>query len=112
MYAIVEIHGQQLKVTKGQYLEVGNTPRVGLCPGDTVTWDKVLFVETEHGLHIGNPTVPGAQVKGHLLRYFQTPKVIVFKKKRRKGYKKRQGYREAYERILIDDILTTDEHGT
>ena len=102
MYAIVEIAGKQFKVTKEQQLYA---PKLALEAGSSITFGQVLLLDQGDGLHVGNPTVPGAAVTGKVLAHVRGDKVMVFKKKRRKGYKKQQGHRQDYTKILIEDIL-------
>jgi large subunit ribosomal protein L21 len=102
MYAIVEIAGKQFKVTQDQQLYV---PQLNLEAGSAVAFDKVLLVEDGDNVAIGAPTVTGAKVMGKVLDHVRGDKIIVFKKKRRKGYKKTQGHRQDYTKVLIEDIV-------
>jgi large subunit ribosomal protein L21 len=101
MYAIVEIAGKQFKVTKNQYIY---TPKMEQAVGASVLFDKVLLVQDEKTIRLGTPTVAGAQVAGKVIQQVKDDKVIVFKKKRRKGYKKKQGHRQEYTKVLIENI--------
>lgn len=103
MYAIVEIAGKQFKVTQDQRLY---TPQLSAEAGSVVTFDKVLLVEDGDHMAIGAPTVTGAKVMGKVLDHVRGDKVIIFKKKRRKGYKKTQGHRQDYTKVLIEHIVT------
>jgi len=102
MYVIVEIAGKQFKVTQDQQLY---TPQLNLETGSTVTFDKVLLVEDGEHVVVGAPTVTNAKVVGKILDHVRGDKVIVFKKKRRKGYKKTQGHRQDYTKVLIENII-------
>ena len=102
MYAIVAIAGKQFKVAKEQHLY---TPHLSLATGDAVTFDKVLLLAEDKDIKIGSPTIVGARVLGKVLEHVRGDKVIVFKKKRRKGYKKKQGHRQHYTKVFIEDIL-------
>ena len=103
MYAIVSIADKQFKVTKDQYLY---TPYLDLATDTAVTFDKVLLLERDNQeIKIGNPAIAGATVVGKVMEHVRGDKIIVFKKKRRKGYKKRQGHRQDYTKVLIKDIL-------
>ena len=102
MYAIVEIAGKQFKVTPHQQLYA---PQLDLKAGSAITIDKVLLVEDGDKVAIGTPTVTGAKVTGKVLDHVRGDKIIVFKKKRRKGYKKTQGHRQDYTKILIENIV-------
>jgi large subunit ribosomal protein L21 len=102
MYAIVEIAGKQFKVTKDQYIY---TPKINSEEGSSITFDQILLLDQGGNLTIGEPTVAGAKISGKVLAHVKGDKVLVFKKKRRKGYKKLQGHRQDYTKILIEDIL-------
>jgi large subunit ribosomal protein L21 len=103
MYAIVEIAGKQFKVTQDQQLY---TPQLNIEAGSAVTFDKVLLVESGDNVAIGAPTITHAKVVGKVLDHVRGDKIIVFKKKRRKGYKKTQGHRQDYTKVLIEHIVT------
>lgn len=102
MYAIVEIAGKQFKVTKDQYIY---TPKMEESVGIAISFDKVLLVQDEETIVVGDPIIAGAQVAGKVMQHVKDDKVIVFKKKRRKGYKKKQGHRQEYTQVLIENIL-------
>ncbi len=101
MYAIVEIAGQQFKVTKNQTLFVH---RLASNSGDNVNFDKVLLVDNNGSIQVGKPLVSGASVAAKVLDHVKGDKVIVFKKKRRKGYRKLNGHRQQFTKIQIEDI--------
>jgi large subunit ribosomal protein L21 len=102
MFAIVTIAGQQFKVTEGQAICVH---RLEASEGSTLTFDQVLLVENEGNTRVGTPTVAGATVKATVLsELVKGDKVIVFKKKRRKGYRIKKGHRQQFTRIKIDAI--------
>lgn len=101
MYAIVEIAGKQFKVEKDKYIY---THRLGGEEGSTVTFDKVMFVDNSGKVSVGMPSIKGATVTGKVLEHLRDDKVIVFKKKRRKGYKKRNGHRQYISKVLIESI--------
>ena len=103
MYAIVEISGRQFKVEKKQKLFVN---RLDTQEGKKVSFEKVLMVSDGTKSSVGTPNVSGAQVDAKVLKHLKSDKVIVFKKKRRKGYKVRNGHRQAITEIEISDILT------
>jgi large subunit ribosomal protein L21 len=102
MYAIVEIAGKQFKVTQDQHLY---TPQLNVEAGSAITFDQVLLLEDGEGLVVGTPTVAGVKVTGKVLDHVRGDKIIVFKKKRRKGYKKTQGHRQNYTKVLIEHIV-------
>lgn len=101
MYAIVEIAGQQFKVEKDRYIY---THRLEANEGDLLTFDKVLLTDDNGTVSVGKPTVSGAKVTAKVLGHAKGDKVIVFKKKRRKGYAKKNGHRQHFTKVLIEDI--------
>ncbi|NJO03709.1 MAG: 50S ribosomal protein L21 [Bacteroidia bacterium] len=101
MYAIVEIAGQQFKVEKNRFLY---THRLKAEEGEAIQFDKVLLVDNDGEITIGAPILAGAMVSGKVLNHLRGDKVIVFKKKRRKGYKVRNGHRQYLSKVLIEDI--------
>ena len=103
MYAIVEISGKQFKVEKKQKLFVN---RLDVAEGKIISFDNVLMVNDGSKSSVGTPNVSGVQVDAKVLKHLKSDKVIVFKKKRRKGYKVRNGHRQAITEIEISDILT------
>lgn len=102
MFAIVEISGQQFKVESGQEVFVH---RLTGSVGDSVSFDKVLLVDDNGAVRVGTPTVSGSSVSGTIVDHVKGDKVIVFKKKRRKGYKVKNGHRQALTKLKIDSIL-------
>ena len=103
MYAIVEILGKQFKVEKKQKLFVN---RLDVAEGKKISFDNVLMVNDGSKSSVGTPNVSGVQVDAKVLKHLKSDKVIVFKKKRRKGYKVRNGHRQAITEIEISDIIT------
>ncbi|MCK0158632.1 50S ribosomal protein L21 [Cellulophaga sp. F20128] len=104
MYAIVEIAGQQFKVAKDQKVYVH---RLQTEEGKKVTFDNVLLLENGKDITIGAPAIDGATVEAKVIKHLKGDKVIVFKKKRRKGYKVKNGHRQYLTEIVIEDILTS-----
>ena len=102
MYAIVEIAGQQFKVEKDQQLYVH---RLDGKEGDKVDFHDVLLIDDNGKVNVGAPAIDGAKVTAKILQHLKGDKVIVFKKKRRKGYKKKNGHRQFLTQIEIDSIL-------
>jgi large subunit ribosomal protein L21 len=102
MYTIVEIAGQQFKVEKEKKLFVH---RLDAEQGDSVDFEKVLLVDNDGKVAIGTPTVKGAKVTAKVLEHVKGDKVIVFKKKRRKGYKKKNGHRQLFTQIQVENIV-------
>ena len=101
MYAIVEIAGQQFKVAKDQKVYVHRLPQ---DEGSQVTFDKVMLIENGGNVTIGAPAIEGAGVTAKILGHLKGDKVIVFKKKRRKGYKKKNGHRQYLTEIQVESI--------
>ncbi|MBI3220277.1 MAG: 50S ribosomal protein L21 [Bacteroidetes bacterium] len=101
MYAIVDIAGKQFKVAKDQYIYA---PKMEGEAGTAVSFDKVLLTDNGGAVEVGAPTVKGVKVSGKILEHVKGDKVIVFKKKRRKGYAKRNGHREQYTKVQIESI--------
>ncbi|MCB0665782.1 MAG: 50S ribosomal protein L21 [Saprospiraceae bacterium] len=101
MFAIVEIAGQQFKVEEGQEVFVHH---LDAEEGDKVTFDNVLLVDQDGKTNIGSPAVSGVSIGATVLGHQKGDKVIVFKKKRRKGYKVKNGHRQQFTRIIVDSI--------
>ncbi len=104
MYAIVEIAGKQFKVEKDQKLYVH---RLKEDEGKKVTFDNVLMIDNKDKVSFGSPMISGAQVGAKILKHLKSDKVIVFKKKRRKGYRVKNGHRQLLTQIQISDISLT-----
>ena len=102
MYAIVEIAGQQFKVTNGQEIYVN---RLQGEEGSKVSFDKVLLIDNEGAVKVGTPTIEGACVEATIKEHLKGKKVIVFKKKRRKGYQTSNGHRQYLSKVVIDNIV-------
>ena len=105
MYAIVEIQGQQFKAEADKFLYV---PYLGdaLKEGDTVEFDRVLLAEADNEVKVGAPTLEGAKVVCQVLTpLVKGDKVIVFKKKRRKGYRRKNGHRQCFTKVLIKEVV-------
>ncbi len=104
MYAIVEIAGQQFKVAKDQKVFVH---RLATEEGKKVAFDNVLLVGDGNKVTVGAPVIEGAQVGAKVLQHLKGDKVIVFKKKRRKGYRVKNGHRQALSEIIIESIVSS-----
>lgn len=104
MYAIVEIAGHQFKVEKDQKVFVN---RLATEEGEAVSFDNVLLIADGSNITVGAPAIGGAQVSAKVLKHLQGDKVIVFKKKRRKGYRKKNGHRQALTEIVIENIVAS-----
>ncbi|MFH4966785.1 50S ribosomal protein L21 [Gaetbulibacter sp. M240] len=104
MYAIVEIAGQQFKVEKDQKVFVN---RLQTEEGNKVSFDNVLLLSDGDKVTVGAPAIDGAQVGAKVLKHFKGDKVIVFKKKRRKGYRVKNGFRPSLSEIQIESIVAS-----
>jgi large subunit ribosomal protein L21 len=101
MYAIVNIAGKQFKVAKDQYIYA---PKLEGEAGSSVSFDNVLLVDNGGKIDIGAPAVKGIKVSGKILEHVKGNKVIVFKKKRRKGYQVKNGHRQQFTKVQIESI--------
>ncbi len=104
MYAIVEIAGHQFKVEKDQKVFVN---RLSTEEGKKVSFDNVLLIGEGNNVTLGAPAIDGAQVSAKVLKHLKGDKVIVFKKKRRKGYRVKNGHRQALTEIVIEGITAS-----
>ena len=102
MYVIVDIQGQQFKVQKDQKLFVH---RINAEVGSEVEYEKVMLVDNNGEIKIGTPSVDGAKVVLEVLSHVKGDKVLVFKKKRRKGYRKLNGHRQQFSQVLVKEII-------
>ena len=101
MYAIVEINGQQFKVAQNQEIFVH---RLEGNAGDAVSFDKVLLIDNNGAIQVGLPILEGAVINATIVDHLKGDKVIIFKKKRRKGYRVKNGFRQSYTKIKIEGI--------
>ena len=101
MFAVVDVAGQQLKVSPSEHLYV---PKLSNEVGSTVKFDRVLLVSDEAGVKIGNPFVKSVTIEAKILGHVKDETVIVFKKKKRKGYRVRRGHRQQYTEVEITAI--------
>ncbi len=106
MYAIVEIAGQQFKVERGNKVYVH---RLDANEGTNIEFDKVFLIDNGGTISIGSPTVDGARVAATIIEHLKGDKVIIFKKKRRKGYQKWNNHRQHLTQILIQGVLGKGE---
>ena len=104
MYAIVEIAGQQFKVQKDQKVYVH---RLAEEEGNKVVFDNVLLLDDNGNVTIGAPAIEGASVEAKIVKHLKGDKVIVFKKKRRKGYRVKNGHRQSFSEIEIENIIAS-----
>ena len=109
MYAIVEISGQQFKVSKDQKLFVH---RLEDKKGSNVSFKRVLLIDDGKEIKVGSPTINGVSVNARIINHLKDDKVIVFKKKRRKGYRVKNGHRQYLSEIQISNISTSKDKKT
>lgn len=102
MYAVIETGGKQYKVEQGDVLFV---EKLEASAGDTINIDKVLLVSNEGELSTGKPYVDGAKVEATVLEQGKAKKIIVFKIKAKKNYRKKQGHRQPYTKLKIENIV-------
>lgn len=102
MFAIVDIAGQQFKVEKDHKIFVH---RLEAEVGSEVEFDKVLLIDNEGKVKVGEPTIKGALVSARILDHLKGEKVLIFKKKRRKGYQKLNGHRQSFTQVQIEQIV-------
>ena len=103
MYAVIGIGGKQLRVSPGETVHVETIP---VEPGTTVAFDQVLLVGGEAGTKVGTPTVSGARVHATVVEHGRARKVLIFKKKRRKQYRRTNGHRQNFTAVRIEKIET------
>jgi large subunit ribosomal protein L21 len=101
MYAIVEIAGKQFRVEKDKVVKV---PYLRKEAGEEVEFDRVLLLDDGQEVKVGHPVVEGVKVTGKVVENGRDKKVIIFKKKRRKGYQKKQGHRQYFSKVQIENI--------
>lgn len=102
MYAVVEIAGKQFKVSKDEKITVHRLP---LKEGDSVDFDKILLIDNDGAIQVGTPVLESAKVSAEIVKHFRGDKVKVFKKKRRKGYRKLNGHRQDLTQVKITGIV-------
>ncbi len=103
MYAVFRTGGKQFRAEPGKKIRV---PTLSVEPGESITFDDVLLASDGSEVQVGAPTVDGAKVKVEILRHGRDKKIIVFKRKRRKGYRRKQGHRQGFTEVRVDEILT------
>lgn len=105
MYAVIEDRGKQYKVAQGDSLAIDLHD--GAAPGDTITFDKVLFCSSEEGAQVGDPTIAGAKVLARVEDEFKGKKTVHFVFRRRKASQRKTGHRQRYLRVRITEITTS-----
>lgn len=106
MYAIILTGGKQYKVSEGETIRVEKIPGE---IGDSVSFDRVLMFSNDKNLKVGQPTLDDVTVTGQIVEQGKAKKIIVFKQKRRKRYRRKQGHRQQYTALKIDTIKTIKE---
>lgn len=101
MYAVFRTGGKQFRAEPGKKIRI---PSLDVEPGSSITFDEVLLASDGSDVKVGMPTVDGAQVKAEILRHGRDKKIIVFKRKRRKGYRRKQGHRQGFTEVRVDEI--------
>jgi large subunit ribosomal protein L21 len=105
MYAVFRTGGKQFRAEPGARIRI---PSLDVEPGNSVVFDEVLIAGDDgEAVRVGAPTVAGASVKAEVLRHGRSDKITVFKKKRRKGYYKKQGHRQGFTEIRVDEVALT-----
>jgi large subunit ribosomal protein L21 len=108
MYAVVNSGGKQYKVREGEILRVEKLPGE---VGNPVTFDRILMVADGQDVNIGQPVLEGVAVKGHIVEQGQAKKILVFKYKRRKRYRRKRGHRQDFTAVRIDTIEAKGQEG-
>jgi large subunit ribosomal protein L21 len=106
MYAIIRSGDKQFRAEPGMTIRV---PSIDAEPGDTVTFGEVLVAGNDEGTQLGSPTLAGASVTGEVIRHGKDKKVIIFKWKRRKNYRRKQGHRQKFTEVRIGEIKVGKE---
>jgi len=104
MYAIVEIAGKQYKVSEGTKLKVASLDK---DTGGNVSFDKILLTDNGKSVKVGTPTLKGVNINATILEHGRERKILIYKKKRRKGYQRKNGHRQGYTLIEITKIKAT-----
>jgi len=103
MYAVVKIKNQQYRVEPDHLLTV---PSLESEVGQTINFDEVLLLKDGNEVRVGEPLLPGCSVAAEIVRHGRSRKIVVFKKKRRKNYRRKKGHRQPFTEILIKEIVT------
>lgn len=102
MHAVFRTGGKQFRAEPGERLRI---PSLDAEAGDTVTFEEVLLLSDGEAVQVGAPTVAGATVRAEVVGHGRDRKITVFKRKRRKGYRRKQGHRQGYTEIRVDEIV-------
>ena len=104
MYAVIRTGGKQVRVAQGDVVQIERVSGQTLAKGDEVALGEVLAIGNEGGLKLGNPLVSGAEVKAVVVREMRGPKLLVYKKKKRKGFQRSHGHRQNLVEVRIASI--------
>lgn len=104
MYAVIQTGGKQFRVAEGDVLRIERVSRETLAKGDEITLSEVLAIGKDDGLHLGRPFVDGATVRAVVVRETRGPKLIVYKKKKRKGFQRTHGHRQDQVEVRVASI--------
>ena len=102
MYAVVETSGKQYKVSAGEIIDVD---KLSLEVGEKIELDRVLLVADGEDVRVGQPIIEGAKVVATVTAHGKGPKIIVFKYRPKQHYRRKRGHRQAYTRLMIDEIV-------
>ena len=102
MYAVFETGGKQFRAEPGHKVRI---PSLAAEPGETVTFERVLLAGDGSNIKVGAPLVEGATVTAEVLKHGREKKVIIFKRKRRKNYRKKQGHRQGFTEIRVNEVV-------
>jgi large subunit ribosomal protein L21 len=102
MYAVFRTGGKQFRAEPGKKIRV---PSLDMEPGESITFEEVLLASDGTAVQVGAPTLGGATVTAEVVRHGRDPKVTIFKRKRRKGYRRKQGHRQGYTEVRVDQIV-------
>ena len=104
MYAVIQTGGKQVRVVEGDVVRIERVSKEVLGKGDEITLNEVLAIGEDDGLHLGKPFVEGASVRAVVVRETRGPKLIVYKKKKRKGFQRTHGHRQDLVEIRVASI--------
>lgn len=102
MFAVFKSGGKQFRAEPGARIRV---PSLEAEPGDAVTFDQILLASHDGDVKVGEPLVDGAKVTAEVVRHGRDKKIIVFKRKRRKGYRKKQGHRQGFTEVRVNEVV-------
>ena len=101
MFAVIKTGGKQFRAEPGSSLRI---PSLGVEPGEKIVFDEVLLASDGKTVKVGEPTVAGASVTAEVVKHGRDPKIIVFKRKRRKNYRRKQGHRQGFTEVRVSEV--------